>query len=195
MPALPGVAGALRQSVSSRSLLSSPPTVVLPGVAFPAVGPVGLGSPPFRFVGCAHQPSVLCSTTTARRPSRPASLGAGGAIPGRLPPFVSRLRLADGRKPHVRARALGHPVPLLFREIVSRRRLALPRARVPPLMTGPALRPRGCPVCLAVAPPGLLPSGHWKPSAFPSILPRDILSDHNYTNFGAPSRGLSPCSP
>jgi hypothetical protein len=143
----------------------------------------------------ACRPTVLCSTTTARRPSRPASLGAGGAIPGLLPPFVSRLRLANGRKPHVRARALGHPVPLLFREIVSRRRLALPSSRVTPLMTCPALRPRWCPVCLAIAPPGLLPSGHCKPSAVPSIPPRDILSDHNYTHFGAPSRGLSPCSP
>jgi hypothetical protein len=34
--------------VSSRSLLSFPPTDVLPGVAFPPVGPVGLGSPPSR---------------------------------------------------------------------------------------------------------------------------------------------------
>jgi hypothetical protein len=115
-PALQPVAVSLRQLVRSRSLLSSPPTVVLPGVALPAVGPVGLGSPPFRFVGCAHQPSVLGSTTTASRPSHTASLGPGDAIPGLLPVFVFRLRLADGWKPHVRARALVHPVPLLFRE-------------------------------------------------------------------------------
>ena len=35
---------------------------------------------------------------------------------------------------------------------------------------------------LAKAHPGLLPSSHWKPSAF--------LFIHNYTHFGAPSRGL-----
>src|SRR4029453_12176780 len=45
---LQSVEVALRQLVSSRSLLSLPPTDVLPGVAFPPVGPVGLGSPPSR---------------------------------------------------------------------------------------------------------------------------------------------------
>jgi len=135
----------LRQLVSSRSLLSSPPTVVLPGVAFPTVGPVGLGSPPSRSMGCAREPSVLCFTTTASSPSRTASLGAGDAIPGLLPIFVFRCRLADGWKPPVRARALVHPVPLLFREIVTRRLLALPSSRVTPLMTCLALRPRWCP--------------------------------------------------
>jgi hypothetical protein len=34
--------------VRSRALLAFPPTAVLPGVAFPPVGPVGLGSPPSR---------------------------------------------------------------------------------------------------------------------------------------------------
>jgi hypothetical protein len=48
VPALPAVEVALRQLVSSRSLLSFPPTAVLPGVACPAVGPVGLSSPPAR---------------------------------------------------------------------------------------------------------------------------------------------------
>jgi hypothetical protein len=45
VPALPAVEVALRPLVSSRSLLSCPPTDVLPGVAFPPVGPMGLGSP------------------------------------------------------------------------------------------------------------------------------------------------------
>jgi len=40
------------------------------------------------------------------------------------------------------------------------------------------------------------PSGLVGPaSAFPSMPLRDILADHDYTYFGAPSRGLSPRSP
>ena len=144
MPALQSVEVSLRQLVSSRSLLSFPPTGVLPGVAFPPVGPVGLGSPPSRSAGSARGPAVLCATTTASSPSCTASLGAGDAIPGLLPLFVVRCRLVDGWKPHVRARTLVHPVPLVFRESVTRRQLALPRSRVTPWMTCPALRPRWC---------------------------------------------------
>jgi hypothetical protein len=73
--------------------------------------------------------------------------------------------------------------------------VALPRSRVTPLMACPALRPQWCPVCFALAHPGLLPSGAWTPSAFPSIPQRDIRADHDSTYFGALSRGLSPCSP
>ena len=45
----------------------------MPGFAFPAVGPVGLGSPPFRSAP-PGAPSVLCSAKTAAAPSRVASL-------------------------------------------------------------------------------------------------------------------------
>jgi hypothetical protein len=185
----------LRPLVRSPSLLSCPPTAVLPGVAFPPVGPLGRGSPPSRPAGWPRRPAGLCSTTTASRPSRPPSLGARGAIPGLLPPFVSRLRLADGWKPPVRARALGHPVPLVFRDIVSRRLLALPRSRVPPLMTCPALRPRWCPGPSPSRPQdGGLPAPASRRLSPPSCSGIS-LPDHHSTHVGAPSRGLSPCSP
>src|SRR5262245_7589981 len=45
---------------------------------------------------------------------------------------------------------------------------------------------------LALTHPGLLPSGACKPSAFPSIPPEGYPTVHNYTHFGAPSRGLPP---
>jgi hypothetical protein len=137
-------------------------------------------------LGLAPRPSVQCFTTTASRPSHITSLGASDVIPGPLPPCVFRCRLADGGKRHVHARALAHPVPLVFRDIVTRRPLALPSSRVPPLMTCPALRPRWCPRSLPLTHPGLLPAGACKPSAFPSILQRAILADHNSTNVGAP---------
>ena len=52
-----------------------------------------------------------------------------------------------------------------------------------------ARRLRWCPVRLALASPGLLPSGAARPSAFPGSR-RVILSDHNYEIFAAQSRGL-----
>jgi hypothetical protein len=48
VPALHASAVGFRPGGRSRSLLAFPPTDVLPGVACPAVGPVGLGSPPAR---------------------------------------------------------------------------------------------------------------------------------------------------
>jgi hypothetical protein len=46
---------------------------------------------------------------------------------------------------------------------------------------------------LALASPGLLPSGHCTPSAFPRHR-EDYPVDHDFTYFGAPSRGLLPRS-
>ncbi len=48
-----------------------------------------------------------------------------------------------GGSPKEHARACGHPVPRSGS--VTRRQVALPRSRVPPVKTCPALRPRGCP--------------------------------------------------
>jgi hypothetical protein len=45
---------------------------------------------------------------------------------------------------------------------------------------------------LALPRPGLLPSGACKPSAFPSIPPERYPLVHDYTHFGAQSRGLRP---
>jgi hypothetical protein len=65
-PALLFAGVAWTQVVSSRSRPSFPPVVVLPGFAFPAVGPLGLGSPPSQ--SAPRRLSVLCSTKTASQP-------------------------------------------------------------------------------------------------------------------------------
>ena len=57
-----------------------------------------------------------------------------------------------------------------------------------------ALRPRWCPLCFAISLPGLLPSVPLHAVGFCSPHPgKLILSVHNYTYFGAQSRGLHPC--
>ncbi len=54
--------------------------------------------------------------------------------------------------------------------------MALPRSRATPLHACPALRPRWCPAHSPYTRSGLLPSGHWKPSAFSlATTLRDIL--------------------
>jgi hypothetical protein len=88
------------------------------------------------------------------------------------------------------ARAFGHPVP--HSGSVTRRQVALPSSRVPPLKTCPALRPRWCP-------------GHspyrTQDCCIPALANRRLSSPyclesyplvHDYTHFGAQSRGLSP---
>ena len=77
-----------------------------------------------------------------------------------------------------------------FREC-TRRQVALPSSRVPPMADMPRSQTPVVSCALAIAPPGLLPSGHWKPSAFPSHL-EGYPPVHDYTLFGAPSRGLPP---
>jgi hypothetical protein len=63
--------------VRSRSLLSFPPTRALPGVACPAVGPVGLGFPP-------------CRSTFSLQTLGPA--GLGGFLPRRPDPALPQER-------------------------------------------------------------------------------------------------------
>ena len=172
MPAPQPVEVLLRQLTISTSLLSFPPTVVLPGVAFPAVGPVDLGSPPFQLVGCAHQPSARCCTTTASRPSHTTSLVAGDVIPGLLPVFVFRLRLANGWKPHVNARALVHPVPPRLPGNSGQENAGSPTFPSDRLDDMPRSQTPVVSWALAIACSGLQPSGACKPSAFSALLLR-----------------------
>ena len=114
---------------------------------------MGLTSPPS---------SVLCLATTAPGPSRVASLVARGPIPCLLPPFVSR---RAGRWPseaaNQRRGSWSAGTPALPARL-TRRPLALPSSRVPPLTPCPALRPRWSPdhlpcrgrdCCLPLVPP------------------------------------------
>src|SRR5207249_7143802 len=105
-------------------------------VAFPPVGRLGLTSPPS---------SVLCAATTATLPF--SGRFACRSLPRYLACFhrfvVSRQGSRPGRKPPDHARAFGHPVP--HSGYATRRQLALPSSRVPPMNACPALRPRWCP--------------------------------------------------
>ena len=137
----------------------------MPGVAFPPVGPLGLGSPPS---------PVLCSAKTATLPI--SGRFACRSLPDTLPASVRSwcpLRARGRVEAPGHARAFGHPVPQSGN--VTRRQVALPSSRATPMNACPALRPRWCPAhspwrtqdcCLPV---------HWKPSAFPSIPLEDIL--------------------
>ena len=107
----------------------------MPGVAFPPVGPVGLSSPPS---------PVLCSAKTAPCPSQDTSLVARVPIPCLF--LCVRgvpLGLVVWSKLPNHARAFDHPVP--HSGYGTRRQVALPSSRVPPVKTCPALRPRWCP--------------------------------------------------
>jgi hypothetical protein len=139
----------------------------MPGFTFPTVGPLGLGSPPSR-TGFASS-SVLCSATTANSPSPVPSL----SLVPRYPAFSSLVRV-----PSFSARCSGWSSPC--------QRLGSCLSSVPHLLTygketvGSPKFPR-CPrehmprsqtpvvsCTLALSRLGLLPSGRWTPSAFPS---------------------------
>jgi len=162
-----GIAGGLRrnplefwcdgwgsQGLSRRSF----PLHVMPGVAFPPVGPLGLGAPP--------SPG-LCAAKTPPCPSRVASLVARFPIPCLLHCVrVVPRGLVAWWKPPGHARAFGRPVPQSGHG--ARRQVVLPRSRATPLKTCPALRPRWCPAHLPLSHTGLLPSGACTPSALTS---------------------------
>ena len=123
--------GLVTRLVSAESLSCVCPLNALPDVAFPPVGPVGLGSP---------LSPVLCDATTATVPLSgrftcrslpdtlrasivrgvPSGLGTSGKAP-RIPPGLLVTR---------------SPSP----GSTSRRPRALPRSRVPPVQTCPARR-------------------------------------------------------
>jgi hypothetical protein len=159
------------------------PADALPGGRLPSRGSLGPHFP--TFIGTMH-----------RYDCHPARLGGlrlslAAPIPCLLPwvrgvpvGLVARAE-APGH-----ARAFGHPVPHSGYE--TRRQVALPSSQVPPLETCPALRPRWCPAhspyraqdcCLPV-------TGNRR------LSPRYHLEghplDHDYTHFGAQSRGLHP---
>jgi hypothetical protein len=124
----------------------------MPGLAFPPVGRLGLASPPS---------PVLCSATTATRPSRWPLLPLGLT-------FVSSLafKLVAAQEP-LRQR----PACLVSRYAISglptRKQVALPSSQATPLSACPALRPRWCPEHSPLSHSGLLLSACMTASAFP----------------------------
>ena len=135
LPLLQSNGGLVTRLVSAKSLSCVCPLDALPDVAFPPVGRLGLTSPPS---------TVLCDATTATCPSRGPSLVARSPIPCVLPrSWCPRRARVSGRS------AQTTPGLLVTRSpspgMSSRRQMALPRSRVPPVKTCPALRPRWCP--------------------------------------------------
>jgi hypothetical protein len=135
--------------VSPESLPEVLPENVMPGVAFPPVGPWDIGSPPPRPGAHRSQPAVLCSAQTATGPSRgrsvlpllPRYLGARLWL---CVPWSRQARVRGGRllsTPGVFPATVGTPTP----DVTHGDHVALPRSRVTPLNACPALSPRWCP--------------------------------------------------
>ena len=141
----------------------------MPGFAFATVGRLGLSSPPSRPL---MRPSLLCSAKTTASPSRVASLCR--SLPNTsLAPHSVRVPLGSpaGWGQPARAWPFGIPVRRTSPVALSRgdggplEFPGYPFAYMPRSQT-PVVSSR-----LALSPPGRMPSGSPKPSAFPSSLP------------------------
>ena len=78
----------------------------------------------------------------------------------------------------------------MLRHWLPRRREVLPSSRITPLNACPDLRSRWCPIPLALARAGLLPSSRCNCRLWVRLP--DLSSDHHYTFFGIQFRGLRP---
>jgi hypothetical protein len=158
----------------------------MPGVAFPAVGSLGLGSPPS---------AVLCSATTARRPSWVASLPRASQYPicsldlcsltgalaaGRSPPtpglLVSRYPCSSGAFDQ---ETVGSP--------------KFPSAPSDDMLRSPQTPVVSCPPRRYAVRTSAFHSFH--SVGFPPGFSRGSPLDHDYTHFGALCRSLSSCYP
>ena len=139
----------------------------MPDLAFPLVGPLGLGSPPSRSRPERPRPAVLCLAKTARCPSQGASLVAGSPIPCPLPHGLCSSRLvARGESSHPTPGLLVNRYPSSSgggdKETAGSLQFPnypceyMPRSQTP-VVSHP----------LGLTGIGLLPSGRCKPSAFP----------------------------
>ena len=166
--------------VSSKSLPCFLPADALLDGAFPPVGRLGLTSPPS---------SVLCAATTALCPSQGASLVA--RLPDTLPASIVRglpTGTRDEEEAPSHARAFGRPVPQSGN--VVKETGGSPKFPSSPSEDMPRSQTPVVSYALAITYPGLLPSGACKPSAFLSRNPERYPRVHDYTHFGAQSRGL-----
>jgi hypothetical protein len=184
-----------------------PPGSAVPWLAVVRVGALSV-SPLSPASGCAARrrlpsrgslgPHVPTFRGTLRRDDCPPARLGGLRVsrvpryPARFPRAWSPKRARGPVEAPSHARALGPPVP--HAGTVTRRPVALPRSRVTPMATCPALRPRWCP-----APSPSRVQDCCRPAqATRRLSPRYDLEgyppDHDSTHFGAPSRGLHPRS-
>jgi hypothetical protein len=154
----------------------------MPGVAFPLVGSLGLGSPPSL---------VLCSAKTARCPSWVASRPLASQY---LVCFLGLCSLRGSL-----AAGSSHPTPGL---LVSRYPCSsggvdqettgspkFPSSPSDDMLRSPQTPVVSCPPCLDAVRTPAFHSFH--SVGFPSCSVWGYLLDHDYTHFGAPSRSLS----
>jgi hypothetical protein len=159
----------------------------MPGVAFPPVGPLGLSSPPSS-VRCAAKTATLPLSERFACRSRPDTLPA---------PVVRGLRfrlVARWKPPGATPGWLSQPAPHTGNccketggspKFLSYPSGDMPRSQTPVVSWA-----------LAMSRPGLLPSGHWKPSAFPSLPPGGIsYCPRLYTFRGSITRPVSSLPP
>jgi hypothetical protein len=136
----------------------------MPGVAFPPVGPVGLSSPPSQ---------VLCSAKTAPPPL--SGHFAWRSRPDTLPVSVrswcpARARdLVETPRPRQGLWSPGSP----FREC-DKETDGSPTFPSYPCADMPRSETPVVSCVLALPHPGLLPSGHWTPSAYLSVWPSEL---------------------
>ena len=158
----------------------------MPGVAFPPVGPVGLGSPPSSVL-CVAQTAILPVSGRVARRSRPDTLPAS-ARSGYPLRAHARVEAPD------HARAFGRPVPQSGNMVKERGgsptfpsypSVCMPRSQTPVVSWA-----------LAIPRPGLLPSGACTPSAFLSVPPGEIsFCPRLYTFRGSITRPASSLPP
>jgi hypothetical protein len=153
----------------------------MPGVAFPPVGSLGLGSPPS---------TVLCSAQTAPCPSRVASLALAAQY---LVCFLAlcSLRLVHGRKLPSTPGLLVNRYPS---SSGSNNKETGGSPKFPSFPSDDRLRSLQTPVvsCSPRHCAGRIAAFHSRQSV--GVLPSfngDYPPDHDYTHFGAPSRSLS----
>jgi hypothetical protein len=137
----------------------------MPGVAFPPVGPLGRSSPP-SLVRCSAQTATLSLSGRFAWRSLPDTLFASVRS---CCPFRAA-DLGEAPRPHQGFWSPGPPCRACDQETEGSPTFpSYPSGCMPRSQT-----PVGS-CALALAHPGLLPSGHWKPSAFPSVPLKDIL--------------------
>src|SRR5712691_8100183 len=157
----------------------------MPGVAFPPVGPVGLGSPPSL---------VLCAAQTAALPL--SGRFARRSLPDTLPASVRSwcpLRAHDRVEAPDHARAVCRPVPSSGR--VVKERDGSPTFPSDPFVCMPRSQTPVVSCALAIPHPGLLPSGACKPSAFAAIPLRLSCCPRLYIFRGSITRPASSLPP
>jgi hypothetical protein len=134
----------------------------MPGAAFPPVGRLGLTSPPSPVL-CAAKTATLSVPGRFACRSRPDTL---------LAPVVRGLRfrlMARWKPPGATPGLLSQPAPQTGN--CCKETGGSPKFPSDPYGDMPRSQTPVVSWALAMSRPGLLPSGQWKPSAFPSIPP------------------------